>query len=108
MIDEANREWLAIEIGTSIPSARLIRVLNRLVDCHGMPEAIRLDNGPEMISHAFTQWAQTKGIAVRYIQPEKPNQSAFIERFNRTCRMEVLDVHLLDNLRQSKALRTTG
>ncbi|MNT95685.1 hypothetical protein D3C72_2376090 [compost metagenome] len=38
-----------------IPSARLIRVLSRLIDCYGPPDATRLDNGPEMISEAFTE-----------------------------------------------------
>lgn len=84
VIDEANRECLAIEVATSIPAARLIRVLSRLVDYYGTPDAIRLDNGPEMVSGAFTEWAASKGIAIRYIQPGKPNQNAFIERFNRT------------------------
>ena len=62
VVDEANRERLAIEVGMSIPSARLIRVLSRLIDCYGPPDAIRLDNGPEMISDAFTEWAAAKGI----------------------------------------------
>jgi len=100
VIDEANRECLAIEIGTSIPSLRLIRLLNRLIDCYGAPDAIRLDNGPEMVSAVFAEWAQSKGIAIRYIQPGKPNQNAFIERFNRTYRTEVLDAHLFVNLEQ--------
>jgi len=104
VIDEANRECLAIEVGTSIPSARLIRVLSRLIDCYGTPDAIRLDNGPEMVSEAFTEWAAAKGIAVRYIQPGKPNQNAFIERFNRTYRTEVLDAHLFANLEQVQAI----
>jgi len=104
VIDEANRECLAIEVGTSIPSARLIRVLSRLVDCYGAPDAIRLDNGPELVSQAFTEWATAKGIAVRYIQPGKPNQNAFIERFNRTYRTEVLDAHLFANLEQVQAI----
>lgn len=104
VIDEANRECLAIEVGTSIPSARLIRVLSRLVDCYGAPNAIRLDNGPELVSQAFTEWAAAKGIAVRYIQPGKPNQNAFIERFNRTYRTEVLDAHLFANLEQVQAI----
>jgi len=55
VIDEANRECLTIEIGTSIPSARLIRVLSRLIDCYGAPNAIRLDNGPELVSQVFTE-----------------------------------------------------
>lgn len=104
VIDEANRECLAIEVGVSIPSARLIRVLSRLIDCYGSPDAIRLDNGPEMISEAFTEWADAKGIAIRYIQPGKPNQNAFIERFNRTYRTEVLDAHLFANLEQVQAI----
>lgn len=104
VIDEANRECLAIEVGTSIPSARLIRVLNRLINCYGAPEAIRLDNGPEMVSQAFTEWAAARGIAVRYIQPGKPNQNAFIERFNKTYRTEVLDAHLFANLQQVQTI----
>lgn len=104
VIDEANRECLAIEVGMSIPSARLIRVLSRLIDCYGPPDAIRLDNGPEMISDAFTEWAAAKGISIRYIQPGKPNQNAFIERFNRTYRTEVLDAHLFANLEQVQAI----
>lgn len=104
VIDEANRECLGIEVGMSIPSARLIRVLTRLIACYGAPDAIRLDNGPEMISQAFTEWAAINGIAIRYIQPGKPNQNAFIERFNRTYRTEVLDAHLFANLQQVQAI----
>lgn len=104
VIDEANRECLTIEIGTSIPSARLIRVLSRLIDCYGTPDAIRLDNGPELVSQMFTEWAAAKSIAIRYIQPGKPNQNAFIERFNRTYRTEVLDAYLFTNLEQVQAI----
>ena len=104
VIDEANRECLIIEIGTSIPSARLIRVLSRLIDCYGTPNAIRLDNGPELVSRMFTEWAAAKSIAIRYIQPGKPNQNAFIERFNRTYRTEVLDAYLFTNLEQVQAI----
>lgn len=100
MIDEAPRECLAIEAGVSIPSARLIRMLSRLIDCYGPLHAIRLNNGPEMISEAFTERAAAKGISIRHIQPGKPNQNAFIERFNRTYRTEVLDAHLFANLEQ--------
>ncbi len=69
VIDEANREALAIEIGTSIPARRLIRTLSRLIDGYGAPDSIRLDNDPEMTSHDFTQWAAGKGIARRFIEP---------------------------------------
>lgn len=73
VIDEANRECLAIEVGMSIPSARLIRVSSRLIDCYGPPDAIRLDNGPEMISDAFTEWrcAAPRVAISKTLQPNK-------------------------------------
>jgi putative transposase len=77
IIDEANRECSATEVGLAIPSARLIRVLNHLIDCYGAPDAIRLDNGHDMVCEAFTEWTAARGIAVRYIQPGRPNQNAF-------------------------------
>jgi len=100
VIDEANREALAIEVGTSIPARRLIRTLSRLIDWYGAPDAIRLDNGPELTSQVFTEWAAAKGIALRFIEPGEPNQNAYIERFNRTYRNEVLDAYLFKSIEQ--------
>ncbi len=74
IIDESNREALAVEPGFSIPAARLIRVMNRLVDFYGLPDAIRCDNGAEMAGHAFRQWAEDRGVQLMFIQPGKPNQ----------------------------------
>ncbi len=99
---------MAIKIGTSIPFARLIRALDRFVDCYGTPEAIRLYNWRERMSHAFTEWADAKGIALRCIRPGKAEQNAFIERFNRTFRIDVLDAHLFANLQQVQASQTIG
>lgn len=84
VIDESNRQALAVEPGFSISAARLIRVMNRLVDYYGLPDAIRCDNGTEMSGHAFGQWAQDRGVQLMFIQPGKPHQNAFAERFNRT------------------------
>jgi putative transposase len=53
VIDEGNREALRIECGTSIPSARLVRTMNQLIEVYGAPQAIRMDNGPEMTSKRF-------------------------------------------------------
>lgn len=71
---------------------------------YGAPNAIRLDNGPELVSQMFTEWAAAKSIAIQYIQPGKPNQNAFIERFNRTYRTEVLDAYLFTNLEQVQTI----
>ena len=104
VLDEANREVLAIEVGVSIPAARMIRVLEQLVELYGRPAAFRLDNGPELTAQAFTDWAQTQGIARLYIQPGKPDQNAFIERFNRSYREEVLDAYVFASCSEVQAI----
>ena len=104
VIDEGNREALAIEIGTSIPSARVIRVIDDLIRLHGRPARVRIDNGPELTAEAFVDWCTAQRIGLGYIQPGKPDQNAFIERFNRTFREEVLDAYLFDSLDQVRAI----
>lgn len=98
VIDESNREGLAIEVGTSIPSARVIRVFERLIDLYGKPTALRTDNGPEFTATLFQEWCQRHGIRQLFIQPGKPNQNAFIERFNRSYRTELLNLYLFETI----------
>jgi putative transposase len=100
VIDEGVREALDIIIDTSIPGGRVVRTLEQLSRWRGLPESIRCDNGPEMTSQAFVDWCEANEVEIRYIQPGKPNQNAYIERFNRTYREEVLDAHLFDSLNQ--------
>ena len=102
--DSFNREALHIEVDTSISSTLLVRIFEQLKRDHGLPQVLRTDNGPEFLGEAFVQWAKLNGMAIRYIQPGKPNQNAYIERFNRTFREEVLDQHLftrLDDVREA-------
>ena len=77
VIDEGNREGLRIEVGRSISSLRVTRIMSELVEFYGKPTAIRLDNGPELTAESFTEWAKEQGIELRFIQPGKPNQNAF-------------------------------
>jgi putative transposase len=103
LIDDFNREALAIEIDTSLPTKRFIRVLEQLKECRGLPKEIRMDNGPEFIAKALENWAEKYGIDLVFIQPGKPTQNALIERFNGSYRRAVLDKHWfnsLDNVRQ--------
>jgi putative transposase len=104
MIDEGNREALAIEVGTSIPATRVIRVLEELIAVHGRPAAVRVDNGPELLAQVFVDWCADHGIAVHYIQPGKPDQNAYIERFNRSYRTEILDAYLFESIAEVRAL----
>ncbi len=98
VIDDFNREAIAIEIDTSLRAARLIRLFERLKPERGLPDVLRVDNGPELLSHEFVQWMSSHGVFIQYIQPGKPNQNAFIERFNRTYREEVLNLYLFRTL----------
>jgi putative transposase len=98
VIDEGNREVLRIECGTCIPSGRLVRVMDQLIELYGKPEAIRMDNGPELTSQSFEEWAEKHKIRLIFIQPGKPNQNAFIERFNRSFRTEVLNANLFNTI----------
>jgi putative transposase len=95
---------LAIEIDISLPAARVVRTLEQLEDIHGLPQAIRLDNGSELRSAIFMGWCEEKGIELKFIQPGKPQQNAFIERFNKTYRHEVLNAYLFENLREVREI----
>lgn len=98
VIDDFNREALGIEVDFSLPSGRVIRTLKQIVGWRGKPSAIRCDNGPEYLSAAIVQWAKAWGIRLEYIQPGKPQQNAYVERFNRTARYEWLSQYHGDDL----------
>ena len=100
VIDHFNREGLAIEVDTSLTGPRVIRVFEQLKPERGLPEKIRVDNGPEFTGSDLKDWAEDQGIEIEFIEPGKPNQNAFIERFNRTYREEVLDLWLFSSLDQ--------
>lgn len=104
VLDEGVREILDIEIDTSLTGERVVRVLERLKGWRGVPVAIRCDNGPELLSEAFRTWCEENGVEIRYIQPGKPNQNAYIERFNKTFRNEVLSAYLFEDLDQVREI----
>jgi len=106
VLDDFKREGLAIEAGYSLPTVRVIRALNQLLEWREKPVAIRCDNGPEFISHEFTAWAKKHEIRIDYIQPGKPQQNAYIERHNRTIRHSWLSKHLFDTLEEVQAYAT--
>lgn len=102
--DDFNRESLRIEVDTSLPSLRVVRALDELVELRGAPKRIRLDNGPAFISNALRQWAELRGVELLHIQPGKPTQNAYIERFNRTFRTEVLDRYVFNSLHEVRRM----
>lgn len=104
IMDEGVREALDIVVDTSIPAARVVRSLEQLRCTRGLPRRIRVDNGPEMLAGVFTEWCRDHAVELVYIQPGKPNQNAYIERFNRSFRAEVLNRYLFTSLAEVREL----
>lgn len=104
VVDGYNREALAIEIDLNIPAQRVVRVLGRIVANRGYPLKMRMDNGPELVLLTLAQWAEEHGVMLEFIRPGKPTQNAFIERFNRTYRTEILDFYLFRTLNEAREI----
>ena len=104
VVDDYNRECLAIEVDTNIPALRVIRVLNQISAWRGYPLKLRLDNGPELVSLAMAEWAEDHQVELDFIQPGKPMQNSYIERFNRTYREEVLNLYVFSRLSEVRQI----
>jgi putative transposase len=104
LIDDCTREVLAIEIDTSLSSKRIIRTLERVILDRGKPNIIRTDNGPEFTSKDLELWARDHEIQIQFIQPGRPMQNGYIERFNRIYRESILDAYLFFELDQVRTL----
>lgn len=104
IVDDFNREALSIEIDLNLPAQRVVRVLDRIAANRGYPAMLRMDNGPEFISLTLAEWAEMHAVKLEFIEPGKPTQNAFIERFNRTYRTEVLDFYLFRTLNEVREI----
>ncbi len=104
VLDDYNRESLAIEVDTSLPSLRVQRVLSKLIRERNKPSIIRVDNGPEFISNTLKQWCNENNITLQFIQPGKPMQNAYIERKNGSIRRELLNAYLFYSLAEVRIM----
>jgi len=100
IVDDYNREMLAMEVDTSLPASRVIRALDVLKEFRGLPLKIRMDNGPEFISHKLDEWAKENGVELLFIQPGEPTQNAYIERCNGSIRRELLNAYIFNSLNE--------
>ena len=80
------------------------RILTRLATVRGLPQVIRTDNGKEFCGRAMLNWAHEHRVALRLIEPGKPNQNACIESFNGRLRDECLNEHWFLNLAHAQAI----
>src|SRR5947209_15579633 len=102
MVDHYTRECPVIEIDLSLPGARVLRVLEQLAEERGLPDAIRVDHGPEFVCDAVRRWCEQKKVELDYIEPGKPMQNGHIESFNGKLRDECLNTHWFTSLRQAR------
>ena len=106
VLGDFNREGMGIEVDFSLPAERVVRSLNQIIECRGKPLAIRVDNGPEYISSTLMIWAKKQGIDLNHIQPGKPQQNAYVERYNRTVRHEWLDLYIFETIEEAQQIAT--
>ena len=104
IIDDFNREALAVEAAYSHNSLSVIKQLEIIMVTRDKPMRIRVDNGPEFISTKLKEWCDKRSITLSYIQPGKPMQNAYIERFNRLYREDILDAYIFETKEQLRVL----
>ena len=102
VLDDYNREVLMAKVGISFPAQRVTRLLNQLLEERGKPQYIRSDNGTEFTANHFKAWADYQNIQLMYIQPGKPTQNAYVERFNKSFRRGVLNAYLFNSIDQAQ------
>lgn len=100
VVDDFNREALAIVVDFSLTAERVVRELERIAAHRGYPLKLRTDNGPEFIALALADWAEQHEVTLEFIKPGKPMQNGFIERFNRSYREAVLDMFVFQTLNE--------
>ena len=104
VVEDFSREVLAIEIVVGLSAERVTRVLDRVVAWRGYSSKLRMDNGPEFISKTLADWAEEHAIDLEFIQPGKPMQNSYVERFNRTYRDEILNSYVFKTLSKVRAI----
>ena len=93
IVDDFTRKCLRIEVDTSLGGERVKRVLDQLIEIHGKPEILLMDNGPEFTGKALDQWSYENEVKLQFIEPGKPMQNGYIESFNGKFRDECLNEH---------------
>lgn len=102
--DQFTRRGLGVEVDTSLPGARVVRVLDRLVAAWGRPAMVVSDNGTELTCNAMLRWTAENAVEWHYIQPGKPMQNGFMESFNGKLRDECLNEHTFGSLAEARRI----
>jgi len=104
IVDDCSKESVGIAADTTMPGAYVTRVLDRIKAERGLPRTIRTDNGPEFTGKALALWASAHAVELRFIEPGKPNQNAYVEAFNGRLREECLSEHWFTSLAHAQVV----
>lgn len=104
VVDDATQEAVAIAPDQAISGVYVTRILEAVKRERGLPKVIRTDNGKEFCGRAMAIWAHENGVALRFIEPGKPNQNAYVESFNGRLRDECLNEHWFTSLAHARAV----
>jgi putative transposase len=107
IVDDGTHEAVAVTPEHTIGGDHLVRILDGICSRRGKPTIIRTDNGPEFTGKAMLSWAHRNGIALRLIEPGKPNQNAYVESFNGRLRDECLNEHWFTSLSHARVVIET-
>ena len=102
IVDDFSRICPGQIVDFSVSGARLARFLDELAT--PLPREIVMDNGPELTSKAMFLWSQRTGVALRFIQPGKPIQNAFVESFNGRFRDTCLNEHWFTAIHEARRI----
>jgi len=102
ILDDCTRRCLWIEIDTSLSDERVARALDQMIELHGKPDALLMDNGPEFTGKKLDEWAYTNNVKLQFIEPGKPMQNGFVESFNGTLRDECLNENWFTSLGEAR------
>ena len=104
VVDVVTRMSLPIEIDTSLPAARVVRVLDRPAAARGRPRAITVDNGTEFTARAPDAGAQARGVELRFSRSGTPIDNPFIESLDHKFRDECLSQHWFGGLADARLI----
>ncbi len=102
VVDNFTRVSPAIGVGYRYTGYDVVRTLEQAARRHGVPKAIRVDNGPEFVSKELDLWAYANGVTLDFSRPGKPTDNAFAEAFNARVRQECLNQHWFLSLEDAR------
>jgi putative transposase len=104
LVDTMTRESPAIEVATSLSGTRVVAVLERLEQTHGLPQVRQVDNGPEFSSRALDEWAHRRGIKLKFSRLGTPTDNPYIEACNGRFRGDCLNQHWFLSLEDARQI----